>query len=477
MIDTGAFKHSIAGYGQFMAFTRDIKDTTINISKAGTIHVQFRIGLILSMGSVLIQTPIGHIEFHIVKADTPFLLCLADMDRLGVYFNNIDNSLVMKSTRIPVIRRFDHPFLLWESSLNSFITQSFDHNPCYLTETELRQLHRRFGHPSAMKLRLLLERSGHEVNKPALDRLTKYCSLCQKHGKSPGRFKFTLRDDVNFNYSIFVDIMYIDNSPILHVVDEATRYQAAKWLQNVTAKHTWDALRLCWIDVYLGPPDYIHHDAGKNFVSREFCQLATSLGSTTKSVPVEAHWSIGLVERYHAVLRRAYKVIMEDLQGIISKETALQMAVKAVNDTAGPDGLVPTLLVFGAYPRMHGMDPPVPTIIQRAAAIEKAIEQVRKIRAENQVIDALNTWNRPLVDLIHDLPLNSDILIWRKDNAERIGKWTGLFKLLGIKDETYLIYLLSGPTQFRSTIVKPYLVDDNNTQNHSLPIAEILPLA
>ncbi|KAI2634264.1 hypothetical protein GGS26DRAFT_553076 [Hypomontagnella submonticulosa] len=28
------------------------------------------------------------------------------------------------------------------------------------------------------------------------------------------------------------------------------------------------------------------------------------------------------------------------------------MAVKAVNDTAGPDGLVPTLLVFGAYPRL-----------------------------------------------------------------------------------------------------------------------------
>lgn len=29
-----------------------------------------------------------------------------------------------------------------------------------------------------------------------------------------------------------------------------------------------------------------------------------------------------------------------------------QMAFKAVNDTAGPDGLVPTLFVFGAYPRI-----------------------------------------------------------------------------------------------------------------------------
>ncbi len=126
------------------------------------------------------------------------------------------------------------------------------------------------GHLSATRLRFLLEQSGHEINKLTLDKLTEYCSYCQKHGKSPGRFKFTLRDDVNFNFTIFVDIMYIDNSPILHVVDEATRYRAAKWLQNVLLKHTWDIPRLCWIDCYLSPPDFIRHDAHKNFVSREF---------------------------------------------------------------------------------------------------------------------------------------------------------------------------------------------------------------
>ena len=123
---------------------------------------------------------------------------------------------------------------------------------------------------------------------------------------------------------------------------------------------------------------------------------------------------------------------MEFLQGIISKKTAFQMPVKAVNNTAGPDGLIPTLLVFGAYPRMHSMDPPAPTIIQRAVAIEKAIEQVRKIRAENQVINALNTRNKPLVALVHDLLLNSDVPVWRKGNTGRTGKWTGPFKLLGI---------------------------------------------
>ena len=107
--------------------------------------------------------------------------------------------------------------------------------------------------------------------------------------------------------------MYIDGNPVLHIVDEATRFQAARWLQNISAKHTWDVLRLCWIDAYLGPPEYIIHDAGKNFVSKEFRQYATSMAVTTKSVPVEAHWSIGLMERAHPVLRRAYKIITEEL--------------------------------------------------------------------------------------------------------------------------------------------------------------------
>ncbi len=57
------------------------------------------------------------------------------------------------------------------------------------------------------------------------------------------------------------------------------------------------------------------------------------------------------------------------------------MAVKAVNDTAGPDGLVPTLLVFGTYPRMTKASPPSPSITARAAAIHKAMTEIRKIKA------------------------------------------------------------------------------------------------
>ena len=132
-------------------------------------------------------------KLHIVKADTLFLLCLADLDRLKVYSNNVENVLVSENKQaFSVIRRFGHPFLLWAGPLQAYIMQSFNINPCYLTEGELRQLHRRFGHPSPKKLQSVLENSGHEVSKAMLEKLTKFCTFCQKHSKSPGRFKFTI---------------------------------------------------------------------------------------------------------------------------------------------------------------------------------------------------------------------------------------------------------------------------------------------
>ena len=58
------------------------------------------------------------------------------------------------------------------------------------------------------------------------------------------------------------------------------------------------------------------------------------------------------------------------------------MAVQAVNNTTGPNRLVPTLLVYGAYPRISKLDPPAPSITERAAIIRKVIAEIVKLRAK-----------------------------------------------------------------------------------------------
>ena len=99
--------------------------------QTGAVNVQFGIGLTASIGSVIVKTLIGLVDFYIVKADTPFLLCLTDIDRLRVYYNNITDTLISpgfptpgggnKPITLSIVRRFRHPFLVWGEALQTYV--------------------------------------------------------------------------------------------------------------------------------------------------------------------------------------------------------------------------------------------------------------------------------------------------------------------------------------------------------------------
>ena len=54
----------------------------LNELTKGTVNVQFGIGSTSLIGSVIVLTLIGDVDFHVVRVDTLFLLCLADLERL-----------------------------------------------------------------------------------------------------------------------------------------------------------------------------------------------------------------------------------------------------------------------------------------------------------------------------------------------------------------------------------------------------------
>ena len=95
-------------------------------------------------------------------------------------------------------------------------------------------------------------------------------------------------------------------------------------------------------------------------------------------------------------------IISEELKQAVSKEIRLQMAVKAVNDTAGYNGLVPTLLVFDTFPRITNEDVPTLSTIKRAKAINSAMTEVAKLHAKRQVSDALHQRNGPQGETTND---------------------------------------------------------------------------
>ena len=178
MPDSGAAGVSTAGEPQFKALQNLDSSIILDTKSAGSHNIRFGKGVATSKGTTKVNTPLGTITFHVVPANTPFLLCLKDMDELNVKFDNLRNLLIQGDKIIPVVRKWGHPWMLLNEP-----EYTIAHS--HLTTSELSQLHRRFGHPSVQRLAKILGRAGHNVDFPAIKHLTKFCHQCQLHGKSP----------------------------------------------------------------------------------------------------------------------------------------------------------------------------------------------------------------------------------------------------------------------------------------------------
>jgi hypothetical protein len=111
-------------------------------------------------------------------------------------------------------------------------------------------------------------------------------------------------------------------------------------------------------------------------------------------------------------LRQAYKIIYNELRDIeTSTEVSLQIAMKAINDLVGPDGIIPILLVFGAYPRITNNSALFPITTKRTKAIRKASNEVRRYYIKQHIKDALRIRNSFNTIVIFKLPIQSDIKI------------------------------------------------------------------
>ena len=65
--------------------------------------------------------------------------------------------------------------------------------------------------------------------------------------------------------------------------------------------------------------------------------------------------------------------------------------------------------------------------------------------------------NGPNTKITLDLPLQLDIRVQRKKEG-----WKGLYKLIVIDGETYIVNMPQGPAKFQLTIIKLYLTKQPN---------------
>jgi len=82
--------------------------------------------------------------------------------------------------------------------------------------------------------------------------------------------------------------------------------------------------------------------------------------------------------------------------------------------------------------------------------------EIVKLRAKQTVNNALYHRNGPNTTSVHDLLLNSKVLVWHKSSS-----WNRPYCLLAVENKMCYIQLLSGLTSFKNTFIKPYFWPKN----------------
>jgi hypothetical protein len=95
LMNCDAARRSTAEIKQFTVLQRLNDSIKLNKSTVES-KIQFEINSILIMSTIELNTSLKQLIFNIIEINTLFLLCLVDLNRLEVYFNNLTNELVQK---------------------------------------------------------------------------------------------------------------------------------------------------------------------------------------------------------------------------------------------------------------------------------------------------------------------------------------------------------------------------------------------
>lgn len=203
------------------------------------------------------------VKVHIVTEDVIHLLSLADMDRLGIFYNNSKDKLIRNANKdsTTVTRFHEHPVPYW----NPFLLCSF-------TENGPRQLHHRFGHPEVENFttcwnvanwKTQTRRRVSCLKRHSLQSIRAVCTdspnlilYSRKTGILTALFLYRCSKSTKISF--------------LHNVCEFTRYQVARCLPTFLSEVEPWPLLVCWMYVYLDPFNVVTHDTGKQSMVRAF---------------------------------------------------------------------------------------------------------------------------------------------------------------------------------------------------------------
>ena len=151
---------------------------------------------------------------------------------------------------------------------------------------------------------------------------------------------------------------------------------------------------------------------------------------TLKHTGTELHNSLGLGETYHASIRIFFNTVSV-IYPFEPRELRLALSVNAVNDIAGTQGLIPSLLAFGMILEILGQKSSLEGQNARIKIIQVAREEYATIHSQKRVQYALKNKVPPSANF--RCTPGQPVYVYRK---KPIRKWTGPHKLISAVENT-----------------------------------------
>jgi hypothetical protein len=211
------------------------------------------------------------------------------------------------------------------------------------------------------------------------------------------------------------------------------------------------------------------------FVSAEWTRACEMAKIVLRRTGTEAHNALGAVEKRNDTLRRVYDKVSHDYPQIVDT-LRLALSVQAANNTAGPDGLVPSFLVFSVSPRiLKAPTKDFPKKQERFMAIKLAREEYSRFVARQRIQQGLR--KLPPAAAYYAITPGDLVYVYR----ERPRKWTGLYPVADVSKKCVMLRLgeLTGPRSFNlsqtkpARLPKPPPVADSITHSREEPYAFI----
>ena len=257
----------------------------------------------------------------------------------------------------------------------------------------VQKLHRNLGHPSTKSLvELLQSRNASETLIQVAG--TYVCAACQRYRKPNQPAPSSINTAENFNQKVQSDVFWIKEGgvkyPILSNIDMATKYQTATLLHKEKTGDLITGFERSWI-AHFGPPAKLLTDEGRGWVSDQMAEWTDSLSINHEVAPGEAHTRMSLVERRHAVLRKAIEVYISDLDlhGPDGLRTALTYILPQLSAQPTVAGYSPSQWLLGYQPSIGNLltsDQITPVHLAGGSSFEEALQ--RRNMAKTAILQA-----------------------------------------------------------------------------------------